>query len=251
MTAVHSSLRAALTLVLLCLLAACAGGGIGTLPAGTQAPGASPDDTDSASRFGFAENWTEFVAGNVWTDARVYGRWTDQWNGYGSIGVVAGASGDALALSPSALAPYDHSALVTTTSAIANFSASVTLTTLKQLNAVPNPWEVGWVLWAFADNTHFYAFTPQPNGWELSKEDPAYPGNQRFLVTGSSPKFPTDTKYVVQITQTGATITVSVNGAQIVRYTDQERPYTSGAVGLYSEEAFVQYGAITIRAGNL
>jgi hypothetical protein len=251
MTAMHSSLRAALSLLLLCLLAACAGGGVGSLPAGTQAPSTSSGDTDFAGRFGFAENWTEFVAGKLWTDGDIYGRWTDQWNGYGSIGVVAGASGDALALSPSAVAPFDHSALVTTRSSVANFSATVALTTLQQLNTDPNPWEVGWVLWAFTDNTHFYAFTPQPNGWELSKEDPAYPGDQRFLVTGSTPKFPTGTTYVVQITQMGATTTVWVNGAQIVHFTDRERPYTSGAVGLYSEEAVVQYGEIAIRAGSI
>ncbi len=55
-------------------------------------------------------------------------------------------------------------------------------------NSPPNAWEVGWILWHYTDDTHFYSFTLQTNGWVLGKEDPSYPGTQRFLATGSSPK---------------------------------------------------------------
>jgi predicted small lipoprotein YifL len=239
------SLQAALCLAILLALAACGGGGSGpgVLPPGSQAS-SSGDGTDSAAHASFTETWTELSGGTDWIDGDAYGRWTDQWDGYGTIGVVPDANGDALALSPQALSPYDHSALVTTTAPIGNFSAAVTLTTVAQLNPSPNPWEVGWVLWAYADNTHFYAFTPQPNGWELTKEDPAYAGNQRFLVTGSTPKFPVGATYVVGVIQQGTTMTVTVNGTRIVQFTDAERPYMSGALGLYCEESTVQYGRV-------
>jgi predicted small lipoprotein YifL len=243
------SLQATLSLLFLFALAACGGGGSGSLPpAGQSITGADQGDTpDARQATSFSENWTELSTAGLWGEGDVYGRWTDQWNGYGSISVVgATAGGDALALAPLAATPADHSALVTTSVPLTTFSAAVTLTTLQQLSASPNPWEVGWVLWGFSDNTHFYAFTPQPNGWELSKEDPAYAGSQRFLATGSSPKFPVGATYTVAIVQAGATMTLSVNGTQIVQFTDKERPYLSGNLGLYTEESLVQYGAITV-----
>jgi hypothetical protein len=106
------------------------------------------------------------------------------------------------------------------------------------------------VLWHYSDSAHFYALTLKPNGWELSKEDPAYPGNQRYLATGSSPTFPIGAMYNAQIAQTGNSITVSVNGNQLTKFTDTERPYTSGSLGLYSEEAQVDFGAINVNAGS-
>jgi len=242
------SLQAALYLVLLILLVGCGGGNSnpGLLPPSNQAGSASTGDgTDATAHASFSETWAELSTTGDWTDGDVYGRWTDRWNGYGSISVVTAADGDALALAPEALTPYDHSALVTTSAPVGNFSAAVTLTTTTQLNPSPNPWEVGWVLWAYADNTHFYAFTPQPNGWELTKEDPAYAGNQRFLATGSTPKFPVGATYVVGVTQQGATLTVTVNGTRIVQFTDHERPYMSGDLGLYCEESTVDYGTVT------
>jgi hypothetical protein len=244
------SLQATLCLALLFALAACGGGnnGFGVLPGSQASSNASGDGADYTARASFAENWTELSATGTWIDGDAYGRWTDQWDGYGTIAVVADASGNALALSPQALSPYDHSALVTTTAPVENFSATVALTTVAQLNPSPNPWEVGWVLWGYADNTHFYAFTAQPNGWELTKEDPAYAGNQRFLVTASTPKFPVGATYVVGVTQQGSTMTVTVNGSRIVRFTDNERPYVSGALGLYCEESTVQYGRINVSA---
>ncbi len=242
------SLQAALISSLAFLVTACGGGGIGPVAArkfgGSNAAGSGSDVT---ARTTFNETWSEFSPGSIWADGTIYGRWTDQWNGYGAIDVAGtGTQGSGLSLAPQAAAPWYHSALVTTTAPLSNFSASVTLTTIKQLNTAPNPWEVGWVLWGFSDNTHFYAFTPQPNGWELSKEDPAYPGDQRFLATGSTPKFPVGTTYTVAVAQQGALMSVWVNGQFIVSFTDHERPYVSGSLGLYTEEATVNYGQVFV-----
>ena len=242
--ALHATLFSALAF----FIAGCGGGNVGVFPpansSGSSVTGAG---TAAATRIGFYETWSEFSPGAIWADGNVYGRWTDQWNGYGQINVGgSGTQGARLSLAPLAATPWDHSALVTTTAPLADFSVSVTMTTLKQLNTAPNPWEVGWVLWGFSDNTHFYAFTPQPNGWELSKQDPAYPGDQRFLATGSTPKFPVGGTYTVAVAQQGALMSVWVNGQHIVSFTDQERPYLSGSLGLYCEEAAVNYGAIFV-----
>lgn len=93
------------------------------------------------------------------------------------------------------------------------YSLSANIVTLKQLRnkdntpstpsnptSEPNPWEVGWLLWCFSpDPTHpydpsptsnsnfrFYAVVLKPNGWEVSKQDPAYPGGQRFLKSNNA-----------------------------------------------------------------
>ena len=257
------SLQAALISSLAFLVTACGGGGVAVLPPGNAGSSATDSGVDARGRAAFYETWSEFSSGTIWADGAVYGRWTDQWNGYGAIDVVGtGAQGSGLSLAPLAASPWDHSALVTTTAPLANFSASVTLTTRKQLSTAPNPWEVGWVLWGFSDNTHFYAFTPQPNGWELSKQDPSYPGAQRFLATGSSPKFPVGTTYTVSIAQQGALMSVWVNGALIVSFTDRERPYLRRLVrallrgshrrlrsGLRHAERNLKHG-VTIKRGS-
>ncbi|EQD59984.1 lipoprotein, partial [mine drainage metagenome] len=109
----------------------------------------------------------------------------------------------------------------------------------------PNPWEVGWVLFHYTDNTHFYYFIAKPTGWELGKEDPSYPGNQRFMATGSTP-FPIGTNYHIFITMHGSTISVTVNGNLIVTYTDTQHPYASGSFGLYDEDSSTVYGPVTV-----
>jgi hypothetical protein len=98
---------------------------------------------------------------------------------------------------------------------------------------------VGWLVWHYVDDEHFYYFIPKPNGWELGKRDPAYRGGQRFLATGAAPQFPVGQWHDVTVTQSGATITVRVNGRELVTYTDRESAYTRGHVGIYSEDAAI------------
>jgi Ca2+-binding RTX toxin-like protein len=102
-----------------------------------------------------------------------------------------------------------------------------------------NPWETAWMVWDYTDNDHFYYFALKTNGWELGKRDPSYPGGQRFLATGSDVSFALKTWYGFSLTQAGSTMTISVDGRQIVNFTDQERPYSGGRVGIYTEDARV------------
>lgn len=198
----------------------------------------------------FTENWTELPQNVPWNDATTHGNWFDQWGGYGTVEVVTSGSGAELSLSPKAATiPNDtDSALVTSIPTFSNFTANATEATVAQLRtgSAPNPWEVAWFLWNYTDNTHFYYIALKPNGWELGKEDPAYSGAQRYLATAATPTFPIGKPYAIQVSQSGATMTVSVNGSKLVSFTDKQRPYLSGSLGLYCEDSHVIFGSIAV-----
>lgn len=175
-----------------------------------------------------------------WRDGEVHGRWTVRHSGYGT---VTGSDGEVV-LQPRAAADPDttHAGLVHTTAECRDPSFSLTVHTERHLRAgEPNPWEVAWVLWNFQDDTRFYAVALKPNGWEITKQDPAYPGNQRFLLTGDEPQFPIGSDYHVAITHDGPEMTVTVDGEELATVTDTDSPYREGAIALYVEDARVRF----------
>ncbi|MDO4887351.1 MAG: hypothetical protein Q3979_01395 [Actinomycetaceae bacterium] len=123
---------------------------------------------------------------------------------------------------------------------------SAKMTTLDQVRkGQPNPWEVAWFLWRYQDPEHFYAIVLKPNGWEVSKQDPDYKGNQRFLDSGDSPTFEVGKTYEVEVTPVGeATFVIKVDGQEITTVTDRESPYLKGKVGLYTEDASVRFSDV-------
>ncbi|WP_194949597.1 hypothetical protein [Actinomyces trachealis] len=141
-----------------------------------------------------------------------------------------------------------HAYIAVQEGATTAFSTSMLTTTQLRRGSAPNPWEVAWLLWCYTDDLHFYALVLKPNGWELSKEDPAYPGAQRFLASASEPVFPTGTSYQVDVTvvsRPGATeMNVSVDGQPLVTATDHQAPYPSGQVAAYCEDADVTFGPL-------
>ena len=154
------------------------------------------------------------VSGNVFNDAhrRLYaGRLFDRSMAVGLQRVRVqcvrdvGARTRCCSSSPwPATSPAEtHASLVTGPVAVGDMTLEVSSTTTRQLRtgSAPNPWEVAWVLWHYSDNVHFYYFVAKPNGWELGKADPAYPGAQRFLATGSSPSFPIGPWYRVRMSR--------------------------------------------------
>jgi hypothetical protein len=185
-------------------------------------------------------------------DGSAIGAWTFVYNGYGCNAFLFMSGNTVLMEQPQpATAPDEtHGSLVVGARTSGDVIVQVSAATTRQLRSgsVPNPWEVGWVIWNYTDDTHFYYFIPKPNGWELGKADPAYPGAQRFLATGSSPAFPIGAWYRVRVVQTGNTIQVSVDGRTITTFTDAERPYTSGHIGLYSEDAEALFDDVSIGA---
>jgi hypothetical protein len=118
--------------------------------------------------------------------------------------------------------------------------------TVKQLRtgSLPNPWECAWLVWNYQDDQHFYYVALKPAGWEIGKRDPAYPGGQRFLASGED-EFPLGAWDDFLIVQDNALITIQLNGVVIAAVADSERPLTSGRLGLYTEDAEVELGAVT------
>ncbi len=155
-----------------------------------------------------------------------------------------------LVLAPNAAdsAEKTHAALLITRKAYSEpISFGGRVQTVKQLRigSLPNPWECAWLVWNYSDDDHFYYLAIKPTGWELGKRDPAYPGGQRFLATGDD-EFPVGTWHDFLIVQDGNIITVRLNDVDMASFTDTERPYTRGNIGLYTEDAEVQIDDITV-----
>ncbi|WP_442753323.1 hypothetical protein ACNHKD_09925 [Methylocystis sp. JAN1] len=189
--------------------------------------------------------------------------WLSVFDGYGCNGIIRLWDGNAAMVQPAAslTSGETHAALIAgpilsqPIDTKGSFTLEAAMKTQKQLRqgTAPNPWEVGWILWDYVDNTHFYYFIPKPNGWELGKGDPAYPGAQRFLASGGAPQYPAGKRYVVRVAQlvSGAgatTISVYVDGRLLTTFTDQERPYTGGLIGFYTEDAQVYFPSLVVTA---
>ena len=175
------------------------------------------------------------------------------YTGYGQAEVCRLGSGRLWRLSPlRASAPaVTHSALARTTVTYADMLLRVRVRTARQLrHPRPEPWEVAWVVWQHTDDRHFYSLVLKPNGWELGKEDPAYPGSQRFLRTSDKPRYDIGEWHTVEIRQRGDAIAAEVDGRSLVRLRDQERPYLTGRVGLYTEDATAEFTDLRVHPGG-
>lgn len=199
----------------------------------------------------FNEDFSSFSP-KYYDDGKSFGEWLVQFAGYGLVGIESESSGKFLRLSPKAVASAEatSSSLVTGPKYSGPIEFEAKLLTLEQLRtgSTPNPWEVAWIIWNYTDNEHFYYFIPKPNGWELGKRDPNYPGGQRFLATGTDVIFPIGHIYDVKIEQDlSSVITVWVNGAKITTFTDSETPYNSGNIGFYTEDALIQVDDVSVK----
>lgn len=174
------------------------------------------------------------------------------YDGYGDVS----CSGETVTLHPSAPRAADetHAALVVTpygTTAQADPQVlTATISTDEQLRqGEPNPWEAGWLLWNYNDPARFYALVLKPNGWEVSKQDAAYTGSQRFLASGTERVFALGTTHTVEVTLSSSEgavrMEIVVDGEHLATVTDTESPYTSGALALYCEDAVVTFSGLS------
>ena len=194
----------------------------------------------------FTDDFSSYADGTQYGEGARFGSWLVQFGGFGAVRVTDGS----LELVPAQAASTSvtHSALVTGPVLSAPIVFDVRVFTGAQLRVgdLPNPWEAAWIVWAFTDAEHCYYFLPKPNGWELAKRDPAYRGGQRILTTGESPKFRVNRWYDVRVTHRGAEFIVSVDGQEVTRYVDTERPYREGKIALYSEDAAVRFDNVRV-----
>jgi hypothetical protein len=178
---------------------------------------------------------------------RSLGDWREIFDGYGDgLSTFVTAGGQLHELVPRAADSGDrtHAALAVEQERSSDFDLRVEMRTLEQLRkgTNPNPWEVAWLVWRLEDAEKFYYLALKPNGWEVGKRDPSYRGGQRFLATGNSPLFPVGEIWnEVRIHAAGPTFIVWVDGNELTRFTDEERPYSSGHIGMYTEDARVQF----------
>src|SRR3954454_12339492 len=213
----------------------------------TPTPTATPSATPPTL---FTDSFSSLPLGVGWIDDSTHGGWVSTYNGYGSNGVDVDGS-QVLTESPavSTSAGVTHASLVNTTASFGDMDTTVRVRTVKQLRLpAPNAWEVAWVLWHYTDDTHFYYLALKPNGWELGKEDPAYPGAQRYLRTSSSPSFAVGSWHTVRVRQIGNVMTVWADGTQLTSFTDTERPYAGGTLGLYNEDSLVHFDDVKVTA---
>ena len=196
------------------------------------------------------ETFSSFPLERCFQDGERVGAWLFAFNGFGCVAAVSVNGNTMLVERPAeSTSPWEtHAALAVGPSAIGDVSVQASVITTRQLRtgSEPNPWEVAWLLWHFTDNTHFYYVIPKPNGWELGKADPAYPGAQRFLASGTWPVFPVGSWHRISVRQVGQSIEVSANGEFLTRVTDQERTYTSGRVALYTEDAESYFDDVSV-----
>jgi hypothetical protein len=153
----------------------------------------------------------------------------------------------------------------------------------RRLAERANPWEAGWVFWnhrtepgtgdegtgkVISEVEKGYYLVLKTDGWELGKLDQELflgTGGQRYLATGTSPTFPVGPAWrqvtirQVRVDDARVRITVRVDGEHLVQFTDgpgsggqprwsvhpQQEVYTGGRVGLYTEDARVQFDDIT------
>jgi|CXWL01.1.fsa_nt_gi hypothetical protein len=200
---------------------------------------------------GFYDNFSTYVKNFCFPDGYNFGPWTAAYSGYGCIKTATAGTVSYVEEAPKAsTAPAEtHASMILGPNFSGPLNYSLNIMTVAQLRtgSAPNPWEVAWVAWNYTDNTHFYYLALKPNGWELGKEDPAYPGAQRFLATGSSPIYPIANWYHVRIVQDAANvIKIYADDRLIASVTDTERPYTSGRIGFYSEDAQVRVKDVAV-----
>lgn len=189
------------------------------------------------------------LAGCTSTAATVRSPWRLAYNGFGRSWASTRHGVTSITLQPArpASPAQTHAALALSRRTWRDLVAEIRLRTNRQLRAPhPNPWEVGWILWHYTSDHRFYYIALKPNGWELGKEDPGFPGGQRFLATGSRPDYPPGQWYTVRVQQRGDGIEVDVDGRRLVRLTDSQDPYRSGRVGLYTEDASVTFQPVTV-----
>jgi hypothetical protein len=134
-----------------------------------------------------------------------------------------------------------HSALITTKKTWTDSTISFNATTLAQLRtgSAPNPWEVGWVMFRFRDLANYYYFMVKTNGFELGKKQGS--DAQIFLATGDLPELAVGRPLAVQLRVQGSRIRVSVDGTQVVDFTDPHPLAGAGSVGLYEEDSHVRF----------
>jgi hypothetical protein len=147
-----------------------------------------------------------------------------------------------------------YSALTLTTETYEDVEIYVKVRTNQQLreNSPLNPWEAAWIMWRYQDDWHHYYFIFKPNGIELGKkQNENHTDEQLFLYTANEPKLKIGEWSTWYIKMSGNHIEIwlkLVDGSwqRVVNYYDDVPIVGSGNIGLYTEDAYVQFDDVYI-----
>ena len=198
------------------------------------------------------------------------GKWFNKYNGFGSSGAVTitsltttdttGNNNTVFYEKPktSANPNETHAALTLTTQTYEDVEMYLKVKTNQPLrqNSTPNPWEVAWIMWRYQDDWHHYYFIFKPNGIELGKKQNENQAEEQiFLYTANEPKLRIDEWNTWYIKMSGNHIEIWLDRAdgsmqRVVNYHDNAPIVGPGNIGLYTEDAHVQFDDVYIASLN-
>lgn len=198
-----------------------------------------------------------------WEPGGVYHRrWRVMYDGYGTVN----GSLSRVYMNPAAPESLSqtHAALVVNDQVNeGDLDFVVTVKTLKQTrkNDPPNGWECAWVMWDWTAEDSFYAVALKPNGWEISKQDSTYDGNQRYIGSNTTPTFDIGVPYRIWVKRVAGETYVrwavedpsqpdgipATGWNYLWHFTDEERPLNKGQIAFYVEDAEVEFTGLVIR----
>jgi hypothetical protein len=192
------------------------------------------------------------------------GKWYSKYNGFGASGTipvtplttVADNNNTVFYEEPkTSTSPNEtHAALTLTTEAYEDVEMQLKVKTNEQLrqNSTPNPWEVAWIMWRFQDDWHHYYFIFKPNGVELGKKQNENQAEEQiFLYTANEPQLKINEWNTWRIKMSGNHIEIWLKVADgswltVVDYHDDTPIVGPGNIGLYTEDAHVQFDDVYI-----
>ena len=193
------------------------------------------------------------------------GKWASIYTGFGSMGVErdhVNKGNNFFEIPQESLSSnVTHSSLATTTKKYSDFDLTLDAMNVKQLrkNSPPNPWESVWIMWHYTDNFHWYALQLKTNGIQLEKKDNDVKNDasEIFLVTKSSPVLNFGAWHKVRILHQDSNtftphIQIWIDNEKVIDYVDNKTPNSEtlskeGAIGLYTEDAYVRFDNIYIK----
>ena len=194
------------------------------------------------------------------------GKWFNKYSGFGSSGAVTITSLTTTDTTDNNNTVFyekpktstnpneTHAALTLTTQTYEDVEMCLKVKTNQQLrqNSIPNPWEVAWIVWRYQDDWHHYYFIFKPNGVELGKKQNENQSEEQiFLHTANESKMKIDEWTTWYIKMSGNHIEIWLKMAdgswqKVVNYHDNTPIVGPGRIGLYTEDAHVQFDDVYI-----
>ena len=194
------------------------------------------------------------------------GKWFNKYSGFGTSGTVTIESSSLTSSDnnnntvfyekpKTSTGPNEtHAALTLTTQVYEDLEIYIKVKTKQQLrqNFTPNPWEVAWLMWRYQDDWHHYYFILKPNGVELGKKQNENQAEaQIFLYTTNEPRLKINEWNTWYLKMLGNHIEIWLKMAddswqRVVNYYDDDPIIGEGKIGLYTEDANVQFDDVYI-----